>query len=55
MHDISDSAVDYYLDYYGVGLLSFVEYLGTLGLRTYFGEDKPASNTLREEAGARGW
>ncbi|MBX9765863.1 MAG: hypothetical protein K2X47_01210 [Bdellovibrionales bacterium] len=34
---------------------SFVEYLETLGLRTYSGGDKPAFTQLKSEAKARGW
>jgi hypothetical protein len=41
--------------YYGSSNRSFAEYLGSLGLRTYIGKDKPAFKTLIEEAKARGW
>jgi hypothetical protein len=55
MHDISDAAVNDYIEYYGVDSRNFAEFLGTLGLRTFNGEDKPAFETLREEASVRGW
>lgn len=42
LHDIPDSAVDGYKQYYGVANPCFLRYLGTLGLRSYNGENKPA-------------
>jgi len=37
------------------GNLIFIEYLQTLGLRTYDGVDKPAFSQLKAETSARGW
>jgi hypothetical protein len=55
MHDISQEALDSYGDYYGLYDRRFLAFLGTLGLRTHDGHDKPAFKALREEAVARGW
>jgi hypothetical protein len=44
-------------DYYGLEEADFLEYLATLGLRTYAGdgEDKAAFGVLIEEVARRGW
>ncbi len=55
LHDISGSEVNRYTGYYSLSSRGFSEYLGTLGLRTYDGEDKQAFATLQREAAARGW
>ncbi len=55
MHDLSESSLDYFKSYYGFSSENFVEYLGTLGLRTNTGEDKEAFLALKEEARIRGW
>ncbi|MGB8813329.1 MAG: hypothetical protein WCC57_09090 [Paracoccaceae bacterium] len=47
LHDLPDSEVQNLAEYYGVGGDCFARYLGTLGLRTYEGEDKPAYAWLR--------
>lgn len=55
LHDISKAEVKSYKDYYGVSSLGFAEYLGTLGLRTDDGQDKPAFKVLRDEVMRRNW
>lgn len=55
MPDISPEAVAFNEDYYGFASETFAAFLGTLGLRTYTGEDKLAWIALGEEAQARGW
>lgn len=55
LHDKSREQVREFEQYYGFSNRPFAEFLGTLGLRTYDGEDKPAFQTLIEEAKARGW
>ena len=55
LHDIPGSEVTRYTRYYGFSSQGFSEYLGTLGLRTYEGQDKQAMTTLKHEASERGW
>ncbi len=55
MHDISQSALDTYEQYYGLSNPCFLEYLGRLGLKSANGDDKPAWTALTEEAESRGW
>lgn len=55
MHDISPQAVEDFTQFYGLDGKKFTEFLGTLGLRTYDGLDKPAYQRLIVEAKARGW
>ena len=55
LHDLSPETVDYLAKAYGLSNKSFTEYLRTLGLRTYEGQDKPAFIALKQEAKARGW
>ena len=55
LHDIPESEVNIYTGYYGLSSHEFSEYLGTLGLKTYDGEDKQALISLRNEATSRGW
>lgn len=55
MHDISQDALEVYEEYYGVSDECFLEYLGTLGLQSFAGVDKPAWSRLVGEADARGW
>lgn len=55
MHDIPQSSVDTMVRYYGLNDPKFAAYLGTLGLRTSDGSDKPAWPALKEEAKARGF
>lgn len=42
LHDISPDQLDYYARYYGTSNRCFLSYLGSLGLRSYTGQDKPA-------------
>ena len=53
--DISPEATANFGHYYGVSSKPFAAFLGSLGLQTYEGQDKPAWNTWKEEAKARGW
>lgn len=55
LHDISKAEVKSYTKYYGVSSTEFAEFLGTLGLRTYRGDAKPAFQALQNEAKQRGW
>ena len=57
LHDLPTGAVDGFGKYYGVGAPAFLDYLGSLGLRTYpnAGTDKPAFTILKRETKARGW
>jgi len=55
LHDISDDTRDGYLGYYGLRSAKFAAFLGSLGLRTHSGQDKPAFLALAQEATARGW
>jgi hypothetical protein len=54
LHDQSPEMIDAWRDYYG-NTPGLVEYLSTLGLRTYDGQDKPAWWQLLYEVQARGW
>jgi hypothetical protein len=55
--DRSKEALDYFKRYYGLADNNFVEFLRTLGFRTYpgSGTDKETLRALRAEAKARGW
>jgi hypothetical protein len=53
--DISPEGTAGFGKYYGVSAKPFAAFLGSLGLRTYAGKDKPAWNALKEEAKVRGW
>lgn len=55
LHDISSGMLAGLLEYYGFSDPGFVEYLATLGLRTYVGTDKYAWLQLLAETEARGW
>lgn len=55
LHDISPDLLAGLLEYYGFSDPGFVEYLATLGLRTYGGDDKYAWMQLLAETEARGW
>jgi hypothetical protein len=55
MHDISQSALDTYEQYYGLSDVCFLEYLGTLGLKSFSGADKPGWTALADQATQRGW
>lgn len=53
MHDVSQSQLDTMVKYYGLNDPKFAAYLGTLGLRTSDGKDKPAWTAFKEAAKAR--
>ena len=55
LHDIPAEELAGFLDYYGSDDLAFASFLGTLGLRTESGVDKPAFIQLRRETAKRGW
>jgi hypothetical protein len=55
LHDASAQQLAEWEQYYGVSDPAFLEYLGTLGLRTHDGEDKNAWIQLLAETNARGW
>ncbi len=47
LNDISDAALGFYRQYYGVSNACFLSYLGTLGLADHNGRDKPALTWLK--------
>jgi hypothetical protein len=53
--DISPTSVATFKTYYGLDTPTFLEFLGTLGLREWSGIEKPAWSVFRTEAKARGW
>lgn len=55
MHDISQAELNALLAYYGSTAPNFAAFLGSLGLRSNGGVNKPAFDALRTEARARGW
>lgn len=57
LHDLDTALVHYYKDYYGLGDPIFLEYLRTLGLRTWNGSgtNKAAFYQLQCEAKRRGY
>jgi len=55
LHDHSPESVDKILKIYNFFDPKFREFIATLGLRTYNGQDKPAFVALKKEAKARGW
>jgi hypothetical protein len=55
LHDRPDSFVKDSAQYYGLKLPAFLEFLRTLGMRTFDGKDKPAFAALKAEARSRGW
>lgn len=55
LNDQSPETIAEWEIYYGSSDPAFVEFLSTLGLRTYEGEDKNAWLQLLAETGARGW
>jgi hypothetical protein len=55
LHDHSPESVDKILKIYNFFDPKFREFIATLGLRTYDGQDKPAFVALKKEAKARGW
>ena len=55
MHEAPRSGVDKYADYYQYDTPDFREFLGSLGLQSWMGKPKPAWETLKKEAKARGF
>lgn len=57
LHDLDIAAVDHYGKYYGITDTKFLEFLRTIGLRTWDGSgtDKLALNELRCQAQKRGY
>lgn len=56
LNDVSPSAAQSTANTYGLpGNNQFIEYIQTLGLRTYDGHDKQAYIQLKIEAASRGW
>ncbi|MHB1455779.1 MAG: hypothetical protein ACYC0V_02580 [Armatimonadota bacterium] len=57
MHDLPQASLDFNASYYGLSDPAFLEFLRTLGLRSYSGAgtDKLAFKTLKREAMQRGW
>ena len=55
MHEAPQSGVDQYTRYYQNDTSAFREFLGSLGLQSWMGEPKPAWETLKMEATARGF
>ncbi len=57
MHDLSPETISYYSTYYGIADTKFLNFLGSIGLRTYAGSgiDKPAYNELICQANRRGY
>lgn len=55
LNDASAAQVAAWAQYYGSSQPGFLEFLGTLGVRTHAGEDKNAWLQIKAETGARGW
>jgi hypothetical protein len=55
MNDLPPETLQAYTKFYALRESRFGDFLATLGLRTYSGQEKPAWRVLREEARARGW
>jgi hypothetical protein len=55
MHDISPAEVSNWLTYYGSASAGLAGFLGSLGLRTYAGVNKPGFDALRQQADLRAW
>jgi hypothetical protein len=55
LHDVPDSKLKEFETYYGFSSKEFIEFLATLGLRTYSGKDKLAFNELKRQAYLRNW
>lgn len=57
LHDLDSAMVNYYGTYYGITDTVFLEFLGSLGLRTWNGSgtDKPALDELRCQAKMHGF
>jgi hypothetical protein len=55
LHDLSQSEVDWYAEFFGIFDPRFKEYIKTLGLRYSSGAEKTAFSELLMQADARGW
>ncbi len=55
LHDHSPESADQILKIYNFFDPKFREFIATLGLRTFSGQDKPAFVALKQQAKARGW
>ncbi|MDN5865244.1 MAG: hypothetical protein L0I62_08525 [Gammaproteobacteria bacterium] len=55
IYDFSPEFVELAMEYYGLSSPCFAAYLGSLGLITYNGRQKPAYLLLGADAAARGW
>jgi hypothetical protein len=55
LHDLSQSEVDWYAEFFGIFDPRFKEYLKTLGLHYSNGSEKTAFGELAIQAEARGW
>ena len=55
LHDVSDAKLTEFETYYGFSSKAFIEFLATLGLRTYEGEGKLAYKELKRQAYLRDW
>ena len=55
MHESPDFGVDHYTKYYEYDTPEFRAFLGSLGLKSWSGEPKPAWFTLKQEAKIRGF
>lgn len=55
LHDVSAETLQEFEQFYGVSDPNFLAFLGTLGLRSRQGVDKPAFTALQDEASRRGW
>ena len=55
LHDASSAQLEEWGSYYGSTDPAFLEFLGTLGLRTHDGHDKNAWIQLKAETAPRGW
>jgi hypothetical protein len=55
LHDLTQSEVDMYAEFFGIFDPRFKEYLKTLGLRYSNGSEKAAFGELATQADARGW
>ena len=55
LHDVSDAKLEEFEEYYRISTKAFIEFLATLGLRTYDGRGKPAFNELKHQVQSRSW
>jgi len=55
MYETPPNGVDHYVEYYQYDTPNFRSFLGSLGLKSWSGPPKPAWETLKKEAKARGF